>query len=372
MNSPFHDIESALILNQIPAIGPAKFRALVLHFGSPAAALSAPFEELKSVEGMTPLAAESLARSSGQRPWADQELKLARENQIEILHWDHPAYPSLLKTLPDAPPILYAKGNLARLSSASIAIVGSRRPTPYGEKAAKIFAGGLARLGIATVSGLARGIDTCVHRASLEAQGATIAVLGSGLLEMYPRENQALAESIYKEGAIISEFPLNEPPLATNFPRRNRIISGLALGSVIVEAGEKSGALITARYAADQGREVFAVPGPITSPASSGPNRLIKEGAKPIQTVEDILEEVQSLKKIYAQFIYKEKAPEAAPSGLSTDETAVLDVLCAEPLHIDHLNQRLKFSTGAFSKVLLDLELKGFIKTLPGKWYART
>lgn len=374
MTQTFQDLDSALILNRVPEIGPARFAALVRHFGSPAAALSAPEEALRGVEGISSAAARNVSQSSDQRDWAAREIQRSREHGVQILHWDHPAYPPLLKLLSDAPPILYCKGNLAILRAPSIAIVGSRRATPYGEKVTRQLSAGLAELGIATISGLARGIDTFVHQATLDSKGSTIAVLGSGLLQVYPPENRNLAEILFKEGVIISEFPLDEAPLAGHFPRRNRIVSGLALGTLVVEADEKSGALITARYAAEQGREVFAVPGPITSAVSRGPNRLIKEGAKPVHSVQDILEEIQQFRGRFSDTLHaahKEIQNEKPRSPLNREESAVLNALCSDPVHIDRLHQQLKFSTGAFSKVLLDLELKGMIKTLPGKWYVR-
>ncbi len=366
----YKDIEFALLLNSIPSIGPVRYGALLQYFGSPKSVFLAPLEELMKVDGISKPAAENLLRSSERHDWVAEEMELARAHQIEILTLDHPAYPVLLKTMADPPPVLYCKGNLQLLNTHSIALVGSRHCTPYGEKVSALFASGLAELGITTISGLARGIDTHVHQATIRAKGATIAVLGSGLLWIYPRENRKLAEVIYKEGLIISEFPLNEPPHAGHFPRRNRIVAGLALGTVVVEASVKSGALITARYAAEQGREVFAVPGSITSEVSSGPNRLIKEGAKPIQKVEDILEEIAPFREKFTDLIYKEES-KTKSEPLNKSESAVLNALCSDPIHIDRLHQQLKFSTGAFSKVLLDLELKGMIKPLPGKMYVR-
>lgn len=227
-----------------------------------------------------------------------REISLAKDNKINIITIDDPEYPESLKLIKDPPIVLYIKGEVLKRDKLSIAIVGSRNASSYGKHVCSLLTKGLAKLGITIVSGLARGIDTISHRACLEVKGRTIAVLGSGLLHIYPKENKPLFEEIAKNGAVISEFPLDTLPLSFNFPRRNRIIAGFTLGCVVVEAKERSGALITARLAMEYGREVFAVPGEITKETSKGTNRLIKDGAKLVSDVVDIIEELQHIVKI--------------------------------------------------------------------------
>lgn len=224
-----------------------------------------------------------------------REIKLAKENGIDIITIDDDEYPESLKLISDPPIVLYIKGEISKNDNLSIAIVGSRNASSYGRNVCSIFAKGLAKLGFTIVSGLARGIDTIAHRSCLEVGGRTIAVLGSGLLQVYPPENKPLYEEIAQNGAVISEFPLNTEPMADNFPRRNRIIAGLSLGCVVVEAKERSGALITARLAMEYGKEVFAVPGEIMKETSKGTNKLIKEGVKPVSDVVDIIEELRHI-----------------------------------------------------------------------------
>ena len=299
---------------------------------------------------------------------AVKEADLARERGIGVLKAGDPAYPALLKTIHEPPPVLYCKGDPGLFERPAIALVGSRRPTLYGEKMAQVLARELCGLGIVVVSGLARGIDTAAHRGALEAKGKTIAVLGSGLLNVYPPENKRLADSIGAEGLLLSEFPLSAEPEAWHFPQRNRLIAGLSMGTVVIEAAEASGALITARLAAEQGREVFAVPGPVTSKMSAGPHRLIKEGAKLVEKVEDILEEIGPLKDL---ILRQKKSAPAAGLELSAQESAILGLLDREPLPIDVLSSRSGLKAGEFSHSLLSLELKGAVRSLPGKIYAR-
>lgn len=279
-------------------------------------------------------------------------------------------FPSLLAAIPSAPLVLYCRGSLECLKDPSVAIVGTRHPTPYGDRAARMLAEGLAGLGITTVSGLARGIDTAVHEASLKGGAKTIAVMGTGMDQIYPPENEKLAERISVNGVVVTEFRDGTPPLAACFPQRNRIISGLSLGTVVIEARERSGALITARFAAEQGKEVFAVPGPITSKASAGPNRLIQQGAKLVEDVEDILEEISA-------FHSKIKPPPANPKSedlfslLTSEEQELLNLLSDQPVGIDGILVKFGKGPGRIHESLLNLELKGAIKSLPGKRYVR-
>ncbi len=266
----------------------------------------------------------------------------------------------------DPPPSLFCRGEAEILLKPSIALVGTRHPTPYGERAARILSEALADLKIITVSGLALGIDTAVHEATLNAGGKTIAVMGTGPDTIYPSENKKLAGRIVQDGVLVTEFPVGTGPLAMNFPLRNRIIAGLSLGTVVIEAAERSGALITARLAAESGREVFAVPGPITSAVSLGPNRLIRDGAKLVEKVEDILEEIPAL----ADRIKRKKKNSAL--ALTKEEQDLLNLISDDPASVDQIIKKTGRGAGSILESLLDLEIKGAVKSLPGKRYVRT
>lgn len=276
-----------------------------------------------------------------------------------------PDYPPLLREIADPPLALWVDGDRSLLRKTSIAIVGSRRASPYSVNAATKLAGDLAARGLVVVSGLARGIDAAAHRAALEANGMTAAVLGTGIDVVYPRDNRRLFERVRQHGLLLSAFPPGTAPLAQNFPFRNRIISGLSRGTVIVEASSRSGSLITARLAAEQGREVFAVPGSIFAPGSVGPHRLIQYGAKLVHDVEDILEELP--------VALRPPAPAAtAPAELSDELRRVLAVCSAEePLHLDTLAARLEQSGESLAETMLQLELRGLLRTVPGGAYVR-
>lgn len=369
-------LESALLLNMIPEIGPVRFKNLVNHFGELPNIFQSSFTELKSVEGISETLARAILSSGDQRSLLEKELQLTKTEGITILTLEHPAYPSLLKTLLDPPPVLYCKGNAKLLSEASIALVGTRRPTPYGERVAGSLARAFSEMGIPTVSGLARGIDTVVHQSTLQSKGKTVAVLGSGLLKIYPPENKRLAESIAEKGLLLSEFPLQFPPEPGHFPRRNRIIAGVSMGTVVVESDEKSGALITAKLAAEQGKDVFAVPGPITSKMSRGPHQLLRQGAKLVESCQDILEEIEPLKQsVLAQFNKNARparaAENATPGALSSQESHLLELIHMEPVHIDFLSTQTRLESGELSQALLNLEMKGIVRALSGKMYVR-
>ncbi|MGA9753677.1 MAG: DNA-processing protein DprA, partial [Desulfobaccales bacterium] len=266
-------------LRSIPGVGLVLGQRLVQRFGGPAAVFTASFKDLVAVKGITPALAQAILTF---RDWDKLEERLARLTALgaEMVTRDDPRFPLRLQEIPYPPPFLFIKGTLAPEDSLAVAIVGTRGASYYGLKAGRRLAGALAARGVTVVSGLARGIDTAAHQGALEMSGRTLAVLGCGLDVVYPPENRQLYQEIPARGALVSEFPLGTPPDAKNFPIRNRIISGLALGVVVIEAGSTSGTAITVRYALDQGREVFAVPGPIDSPTSLGPHRLIQEGAK--------------------------------------------------------------------------------------------
>jgi len=277
-----------LALNMVEGLGSVKISQLLEHFNKAANIFGAQAEELERVFGIGAKIAGRIKNFDWQV--LDKELKLIKKHDIGVVTIAESDYPESLKQISDPPPVLYFKGSILS-GGFNFAIVGSRRASYYGISVAEKFAQQLAALGIVIVSGMARGIDTASHKGALKAKGATLAVLGSGLLNIYPPENKLLAEKIAKSGAVISEFPLNTPPLRENFPRRNRIVSGLSRGVLVVEAAERSGALITADLALDQGRDVFAVPGEVDSPTSLGANYLIKQGAKLVNSIEDILEE---------------------------------------------------------------------------------
>ena len=283
-----------IALNMLPGLGPVTLHAALERYGDPGTVAHdlplAAFRELPRRSRR--LDAGLIARERrGLRRRAEKELRLCRRAGVRPLAWPDPDYPAVLRELPDPPPILYVRGRLPH-RALRVAVVGSRTPTTYGRRIAAGLASGLAARGVEVVSGGARGIDTLAHRGALEARGATVAVLGSGLGEPYPEENTALFGEIAEKGAVVSEFPMRKRPDPGHFPRRNRLISALSAAVVVVEAAERSGSLITAGFALDQGREVLAVPGPVSSPKSTGCNRLIQQGAKLVQNIDDILEEL--------------------------------------------------------------------------------
>lgn len=373
--------ESIVVLNMVPEIGPIRFKNLQNQFGNMTDVFKASLLELRSVEGITETIARSiLSYGKNLSALAEKEFLLAKQNKIAIITIDNPDFPAILKTMNDPPPVLYCLGDPSCLHDSSIALVGTRRPTPYGERIAEMIARDLTQIGIPTVSGLARGIDTIVHKATIRFGGRTIAVLGSGLLKIYPPENRKLSVDLSASGALISEFPLLLPPDPGHFPRRNRIIAGLSLGTVVIEADEKSGALITANIAAEQGKDIFAVPGPVTSKMSRGPHKLIRQGAKLVERCQDIIEEISDLKdrlfpKLTGMPSTQKLSTDSATATmhtLSSQEQQLLNFIYIDPIHIDTLSQRSSLPQGDFSHTLLNLEMKGVIRSLPGKMYVRS
>ena len=314
-------------------VGPRILTQLLGHFGAPAAVLDASESQLRAVEGVGAKIARSIARARSEVD-AEAELALCRQNRIDVLTTADDRYPRLLKEIHDPPGVLFMRGQLKPEDAVAIAMVGSRHASQYGRTQAHRLASGLARAGVTVVSGLARGIDSAAHRGALEAGGRTLAVLGGGLLEIYPPEHKQLAEQIAESGALLGEVPPRAAPLAGAFPQRNRIISGLTLGVIVVEAAHRSGALITARHATEQGREVFAVPGRIDSRTAHGCHRLIRDGARLVETVDDVLEELGPL---------VEAAPRddgttikhPAELQLNEIEQQVLQAIGADPTSID-------------------------------------
>lgn len=367
-----------LALTRIDGLGVRGAHKVIEHFGSPQAAYMASLTALEGC-GLTAPVAQAVFAQAGLKE-AEKEIEATAKAGYQLLTFASDDYPPLLKQISDPPLILYVRGDAKVLSQHAVAIVGTRRPTAYGSSVAHRLAHDLAQRGLVVVSGLARGIDSASHRGALEAPGKTVAVLGSGIDVIYPRENKRLAEKAIESGAMVSEFPLGTGPLPENFPIRNRIISGLSLGVVIVEAAEYSGSLITARLAVDQNREVFAVPGNITSAQSFGPNHLIKQGAKLVDQWIDVVEEFPAA--IRMQLLPPVEASEGATAtpgtaplfeqSLPPDQKAVFDVLrCDEAMFVDSIFGTVALPQPRVHAALLELEMSGLIRQLPGKNFIR-
>jgi DNA processing protein len=352
-------------LNHLSHLGTRRISTLIAHYGSATATWQAYGEEYAQLLSLKKEVGEQLAQEKQALNPEAEWLKLEKNN-IEIISLEAEEYPLLLKQIAYPPPILYYLGCLENIAGPAVAIVGSRRSTFYGQEVAGRLAGELAAAGIAVVSGMALGVDTAAHRGSLESGGKTAAVLGCGLDLCYPPQNRRLMEEIVSRGVIFSEFPLGTQPLAANFPQRNRIISGLTLGTVVVEATAKSGSLITANYALEQNREVFAVPGNIGSPYSRGCHRLIKEGARLVESAADVISELNLAEGQEEQLSLSLPQPD-----LSEDESKLFQLIPYYPLHIDDLIQKSAFSAAAACSLLLSLELKKLIRQTPGKYFCR-
>jgi DNA processing protein len=363
------ELESWIALGRISGMGPARFRKIIEFFGNAGNAFSASVTDFACVEGVERKHADAIIAGRS-CDGAAVEIDKAEKNGIKIIASFMPEYPAVLKTLYDYPSVIYVRGALSAKDAFSVAVVGTRRNTVYGKAVCEYIAGELAGIGITVVSGLARGIDTFAHRSALDNGGRTVAVLGNGLLHHYPPENRKLEDSIAERGALISEFPLDTMPDKQNFPRRNRIISGLSLGVVVIEAGRESGALITAASALEQGKDVFAVPGSIFSKYSAGPHSLIKQGAKLVESVEDVISEINLLKGL-AEKIVKATGPTEngeLPGGAAG---ALYGSIGFEPVHIDVLASKLNLPVERLSLDLLELVMSGKVCELPGKMYMR-
>jgi DNA processing protein len=367
--------EAYIALNMVDGVGPIRVRALLDRFAEPQAILAASKSDLMQVEGV----GEEVARSV--TSWREQvdldaELQRIETGSVRVVTRDDAEYPKNLREVYDPPIVLYVKGEMSGRDALAIAIVGSRRTTLYGQEMARKLAFQLARVGVTIVSGLARGIDTAAHHGALQAKGRTVAVIGCGIDIVYPTENTKLADEIVeKGGAVVTEFPFGVKPDKQNFPMRNRIISGWSLGTVVVEANLKSGALITANQAAEQGRQVFAVPGRADSILSRGTNKLIKDGAKLTEDAEDILGEFEYLLPKRAM----EGPGEAAADRVGTEpalklsetEEKVIAHLGQEEMAIDDIIRASGLTTACVSATLLSLEMKRLVRQLPGKQYVR-
>jgi DNA processing protein len=344
----------------VKGIGAVRFQALLDAFGSAEAAWNAPADALTN-SGLGTKLVENLVQTRSQISLEKIWDKLAAQG-IQVLTWEDEAYPRHLKEIQQPPPVIYLRGTLTAEDEWSVAIVGTRRMTAYGRQVAEDIAFTLAANGVTVVSGLARGIDGASHQAALNAGGRTLAVLGSGVDRIYPPEHRQLAQQIIENGAILSDYAPGTRPDATNFPPRNRLISGLSLAVVIVEAGKTSGALITAQFAADQGREVFAVPGNINAPQSLGPNRLIRDGDQPLLEPGDIL-----------QALNLSQVPEYKAARLNIpanpQEASLLSVIGSEPVHVDDLTSQTGLPVEQVTAVLTMMELKGMVKQVGGMNY---
>lgn len=359
-----------IALTNTPGIGPVTGRKLLERFGFPEAVFRADASQLRET-GIPDGVVSGILEKRGFQQVDGQIDALHRSGGRMVTFLDD-GYPDCLKAIPDAPLTLFIRGDwIGAMSQPRVAVVGSRHCSTYGRNITAKFARDLASHGITVVSGLARGIDSAAHEAVLEAEGRTIAVMATGLDDIYPRENEKLAGKITERGALVTEFPFDKPPLPQNFPYRNRVISGLSLGVVVVEAAEQSGSLITARLAMEQGREVFAVPGNLTSAKSIGPNRLIQDGAKLVMDWRDVVAEFSYELRLLMK--RGETAFQPAPQpDLSDDEKAVFARIGLDtPVHIDQLFQNSEISNGAVLTALLGLEMKEAVRELPGKFYVR-
>lgn len=358
-------LPDSLCLSLVKGIGPRTRQLLLARFGSAGAVLTARINELRTVERVGSELARRIARAREDID-ADSEIQVCQAEGILIQQECDDDYPSMLRELPDPPGILFIKPRILEQDRLAIAIVGARHASRYGTEQAERLAGALARVGFTIVSGLARGIDAAAHRGALAAGGRTIGVLGGGLLRLYPPEHQELAQQVVAQGALVSEMPPRLPPMSGSFPQRNRIISGLALGVVVVEASEKSGALITARHAMEQNREVFAVPGRVDSRTSRGCHRLIRDGAKLVEDVDDILQEIGPLIKKTPTADGEREIRHPAELGLNDVEQKVLEAVTLEPVFIDQVIVATGLPAPQVLSTLSILEMKRLLRRQGG------
>lgn len=363
-------VVDAVRLMLVSGIGPRLQQLLIARFGSPAAVFQAPPDELRAVDGIGPkiLTALGEARHSDA---AEKEVARCRELGVNLLHVDDAGYPPMLAEICDAPHVLYCRGDIVEQDQLAVAIVGSRRCTLYGRQQAERFAGALARAGMTVVSGLARGIDAAAHRGALNAGGRTIAVAATGLAKVYPPEHAELAAEISRQGAILTESPLGREPVPGLFPQRNRLISGLSLGVIVIEASQKSGSLHTARHAMEQGREVFALPGRVDSLASVGSHNLIRDGATLVRSVEDVLDELGPLTKT-VKTTEREEVHTPRELTLNEQERHVVNLIGSEPNHLDEVLRSTNLEPSRVLATLTVLEMKQLVRRLPGGYLVRS
>ena len=353
-------------LRLVPGVGSVTFCRLVRAFGSPGEVMKAGYERLMALSGVRSPVAEAI---SGRRWSAEPEQELARLEKMgaRVVTLEHQEYPPLLREVYAPPPVLFVLGDLSGCRQGGVAVVGSRNFSPYGQKVARQYGRALGRAGKSVISGLARGIDTEAHLGALEAGGHTVAVLGCGLDVPYPRDNLGLARDIAEHGALVSEFPLGTQPAPGHFPVRNRIISGLSQAVLVVEASLRSGALITARHARDQGRDVWAVPGQVGSPVSAGCHHLIKEGAALAGSPEDLL----GPGALFPVAEGQPPAQVAVPADLPADAAALLELIGAEPVHADSLVRASGLASQEVTALLVNLEMAGLVTQRSGRMYLR-
>jgi DNA processing protein len=371
------ELQNLLALQMVPGLGPRRISILLERFGSANRALQATAADLAALSRFGEQSAQETARALRE---VDVEGELARMERagVHALALGSPGYPAPLTTISTPPHVLYVRGTLTPTDARAVAVVGSRRCTPYGRRMAERLAAGLVRAGVTVVSGLARGIDGAAHRGALQAGGRTLAVLAGGLSRIYPPEHKNLAEEVANAGALLTESSMEQEPLAGLFPARNRIISGLSQAVVIVEADDRSGALITASHAAEQGRSVLAVPGPVDA-QSGGCHALIRQGAVLCRSVEDILEELDGVSAVASQSKAEQKtaapaarpAPSGPPPGLDDDQQRVWDFLGTGARSVDEIAQQLGLAVIQLVGILLMLEMKKAVRRLPGNRYER-
>jgi len=374
------DADKWLRIANCQGVGPVIFGRLLEKFGSPEEILNASMASLAQVEGIGGKTAEKIFRSRNDFD-VDKEIALADKFGVCIIDITDARYPAALKKIYDPPPVIYVKGDFLPSDSLAVAIVGSRHCSNYGTEQASRFAHLLAAAGFTVVSGMARGIDSAAHSGALSAKGRTIAVQGCGLSNIFPSENKSLFEKISNSGACVSELPMGYEPLAENFPARNRIIAGLSLATIVIEAAPRSGALLTAKAALENNREVMAVPGRIDSPLSKGPHGLIKQGAKLVESVEDVIETLEFLQIDFQQHVKdtSQKAIEnvqkdlfdTSKLNLTETERKILDSLDGENVHIEEIISKTQFAAGKVSATLVSMRLKGLVKQFPGNYYAK-
>lgn len=346
--------------NLVKGIGPARLRALLDFFGDPAIAWQAPADALEAA-GLPQNVLDTMLKV---RSEVSLEVVWERVEKlgIQVITWEDEAYPRLLKETNSPPPVLYVLGDILPEDEWAVSVVGTRRMTSYGRQVAEEVASALARHGITVVSGMARGIDGAAHKAALQAGGRTFAVLGSGVDRIYPPEHRRLAEQITQNGAVMSDYPPGTPPEASNFPPRNRVVAGLSRAVVVVEAGRTSGALITASFAADQGRDVYATPGGIYAPQSKGTNRLIYDGARPLLDIQDLLDDLD------VTHIQEQRSVRAVLPANAV-EAQLYEILGREPLHVDEIRARCALPIEEVSAALAMMELKGLVRQVGGMQY---
>ena len=361
-------------LSVTPGLGARLTSRLLKAFGTPEAVFAASLTDLESCR--LPAAVAQAIHSRDPLKAAEQELAELRKLDGKLVHWEEPEYPKRLLEIFDPPPLLYVRGDLSVLKRHALAMVGTRRPTPYGNLMAERIARDLALRGLVIVSGLARGIDSSAHKGALSAtNGATVGVLGTGLDVIYPKENRKLFAQVIERGALITEFQLGCYPAPENFPIRNRIVAGMALGAIIVEGAQYSGSLITARLAMEFGREVFGVPGHATQPTSFAPHQLIKQGAKLAASWEDVVEELPTAVRAElfpVETTTVEERAQLFEASLGVTEKKLFDLLSAEePRHVDELVEQSELNSSVVLATLFELEMKGIVRQMPGKQFVK-